>query len=472
MPPILFAVETAESRSLPLSAQRLVNAFVEVQTPDAKAQTPLFGVPGLTRLGYLPALGTGPVRGAWDFRGTAYFVSGTDLHRMLKTGAHIVVGTGILGNGLVSMADNGTQMCIVNGTSGWIYTLAGGLVKISSPAFYPARTVIFIDGYFAFERAGTNEWFLSALFDGLTYDASDFASAEAEPGVMTALVQNGELVFLFCVGHIELWFNSGGAGFPFSRYSGGVVNYGCISPYAICKQDGAIFFLGADKMFYRLQANDVVRISTHAIETVIDAEPDISTAQCMTFSTQGHKFVILTLTGTNRTLVFDISTSKWHERESWDPDNQSLGRWRGNVALEIYQRVLIGDAFDGRVSYVDWSNATEMGNTIRLLVHSAPLHQQRKFLFFSALEIDVQAGVGLTLGQGSDPQVMLQISRDGGQTWGSLQVWRSLGKIGETGRRLRWTLLGRARTWVFRLVITDPVIRVLIQAHGEYAVGM
>src|SRR6185437_6849285 len=64
MPPILFAVESAESRSLPLNAQRLVNFFTEKEPQGAKSQTPLFGVPGMsafantsTILGALAMLG-------------------------------------------------------------------------------------------------------------------------------------------------------------------------------------------------------------------------------------------------------------------------------------------------------------------------------------------------------------------------------------------------------------------------------
>src|ERR1700677_5174710 len=65
MPNILFSVESSESRSLPLNAQRLVNFFTEKETPGSKSQTPLFGAPGQsafadtsTITGAIAALGT------------------------------------------------------------------------------------------------------------------------------------------------------------------------------------------------------------------------------------------------------------------------------------------------------------------------------------------------------------------------------------------------------------------------------
>ena len=48
MPAILFAAESDQSRSLPLSAQRLVNFFTEKERPGSKSQTPLFGAPGMS----------------------------------------------------------------------------------------------------------------------------------------------------------------------------------------------------------------------------------------------------------------------------------------------------------------------------------------------------------------------------------------------------------------------------------------
>ena len=52
--------------------------------------------------------------------------------------------------------------------------------------------------------------------------------------------------------------------------------------------------------------------------------------------------------------------------------------------------------------------------------------------------------------------VMLQTSRDHGETWSS-ERWVSAGKQGEYNWRAIWRRLGRARDMVFRLVISDPI---------------
>jgi hypothetical protein len=477
MPPILFAVEEGESRSLPLSAQRLVNYFVERQPPEAKSQSPLFGAPGTD---LWTTTSVFPNRGAWIYGGQAYWVQGSELWLTDQFGVATMVGDGISGNGPVSMSDNGVQIIMVNGAvgEGYTYSTADGLQQITDPNFFPANTVTFMDGYFLFDRLGSNEWFLSNLYDGRTYNGLDFASAEAVPGSVTAIKVNLELVFIFCSAHIEIWYDAGTFPFPFQRYAGGVIDYGCISPHAIIKQDGAIFFLGVDKVVYRLQANVPIRISTHPIEHLIAQDPDITQATMATFTIEGHKMVVLHFPLSKQTVVFDISTGKWHLRESWNTTTgiinpTQLGMWRATNALEVYQDILLGDRFDGRIGKMNWSSFTEYGNVMQGLARSAPQHHDRKWLFVNDFELDIESGVGLNGDEfGSDPKIMLRYSRNGGRTWSQYQPFRSMGQIGEYQKRLRWWKQGRGLQWCWEVSCSDPVKRTIIAAHATIDVGM
>ena len=473
MPDVILATEFAISRSKQLSNSQLLNFMTEHQPPEAKSQAPLIGCPGISTSG---TCGSGPHRGSWNFNGVAYFVSGIGLYMLVDaddpSAMGTLVGSGIFGNGRVSMSDNGKQLCIVNGQNGWIYTIAGGLVQITSPAFYPAVTVTFMDGYFIFDRNGTNEWFLSALYDGLTYNGLDFASAEAQPGFVIGTVQNLQLLFIFCTEHIEIWYDAGSADFPFARYSGGIINYGCISPFTVTKQDGAIFFLGADHIYYRLQANAPIRISTHPVEHVIEQSPVITDAYSITWAWEGHKFVLLTLPSANITVCFDISTGKWHQRDSVDANFNSLGIWRPATVLAAYDDVIFGDSLSGKVGELDWYTYTEFDNPMRGIIQSMNQQRDRHRVFCSRFEIEVQAGVGTQTGQGADPQIMLRRSVDGGMTWSLAQLWRSMGKIGEWLQRLRWMRQGQGRQMCWQLTITDPVPRTIISAHADIKFGM
>jgi hypothetical protein len=75
----------------------------------------------------------------------------------------------------------------------------------------------------------------------------------------------------------------------------------------------------------------------------------------------------------------------------------------------------------------------------------------------SELFLDMETGVGLQSGQGSAPQIMLQVSKDGGRTFG-VEKWKSVGAVGQykTPRAI-WRRLGSARDFVFQFTLTDPV---------------
>ena len=479
MAEIIFAVEYAVSRSLPLSAQVANNLFVERQPPTSKSQSPLFGVPGLD---LFANCASPPNRGSFDFNGVACFVQGNALFTVSENGVATEVGSGIGGAGLVSMSCNNHQLIIVNGAGvgagqGFIWDGAT-FSQITDPNFYPSDLVWYFDGYFVLQIAGNNEFYLSNIDDGLTYNGLDFATAEAKPGFTVGSVENLELLFVFCQNHIEIWYDAGTFPFPFQRYAGGVIPYGCISPHSIIEQDGAIFFLGVDKVFYRLQANVPIRVSTHPIETAIAKDDDIVAAFCSTFTIEGHKMVALTLPNSLQTLTLDLSTGKWHQRESWNTIDggpilpATYSRWRAVSILEIYQRILVGDMVDGRIGVMNWSSYQEYGNDIVGLARSAPSHHGRDWLFVDKFELDIEAGVGTTSGPGSDPQIMLRYSKDGGRTWSRFQPYKSMGRQGAYGKRLRWFKQGRALQWVWEIRITDPVKRVIIAADADIQVGM
>ncbi len=99
-----------------------------------------------------------------------------------------------------------------------------------------------------------------------------------------------------------------------------------------------------------------------------------------------------------------------------------------------------------------------------------PSSPDGRWLFLRRLELVIQAGVGLTTGYGSDPQVMIQISADGGQTWGP-ERWVSAGKIGAYDTRALLLNCGRYRDGAIRVVVSDPVAWSLLSAHGDLTQG-
>lgn len=469
MPVIPFATNSYRSRSLPISAQRAVNCYAEKEPPDAKTQVAVFGAPGLVTFA---ACGTGPVRGFNFMNGILYVVSGGRFYSVTSAGVVTDLGGTITGTNFVSMANNGTQVCIVNGTTGYIWSSLSGFQVITDPNFHAAVSVAFYDNYFVFDWAGSNKFFNSNSLDGTTYTGTDFGAAEVSSDYVLSVVNQQENLLIFGQTTIETWYDAGAINFPFARVNGGTIERGCAAALTPIKEDNSVFFLGNDLVFYRLSGTALQRVSTHAIEQAFAGYTTVSDAYTFSYTFEGHKFINLVFPTANASWVYDIATDMWHERDSWDINNRNYGRWRGNCAITAFGKVLIGDAYSGTIGYLDSGTFTEFGNTMRATMTSPPLNDDRARIFVSCLELDVESGVGLNSGQGSDPQIMLDYSRDGGRTFINYQSWNSLGKIGEYLHRVRWLRLGQSRQWVFRVTISDPIKRVIVRAHAAISKGV
>lgn len=75
-------------------------------------------------------------------------------------------------------------------------------------------------------------------------------------------------------------------------------------------------------------------------------------------------------------------------------------------------------------------------------------------------------------GPAGDPKWRLNVSDDGGRTWGTLVKPRSIGKLGEYQTRLRWLKMGQARERMVKLECTDPVRRNIVGVYIDTDEGM
>jgi hypothetical protein len=107
--------------------------------------------------------------------------------------------------------------------------------------------------------------------------------------------------------------------------------------------------------------------------------------------------------------------------------------------------------------------------TVRERVFVLPF-ETNLMLFLNRIEFLVQAGEGLVTGQGSDPTMEVRFSRDGGKTYGNAFLVKP-GKIGEYDTRSYINRLGRARNWVCKVRVSDPVFWALLDCYADMEEG-
>lgn len=453
------------ARSVNAADNRMVNLYPEIIPEGGKEPAFLSRCPGLVRKA---SVGSGPIRGMWQTKGAMYAVSGTGFYKVEVYGRTRLKGTligTVTGTGPVSMTDNGTQIFIACNPDGFIYnTDTEVFQQITDPDFPGAVTVGYLDGYFVFNEPNSSRVWTTALLDGLSVDPLGFASAEGSPDLLISLIVDHQEAWLFGNNSVEVWYNAGTPNFPLQRIQGAFNELGCAAPYSVAKMDNGIFWLGADArgrgIVYRSNGYTGVRISTHAIEWQIQEYSDISDAIGYTYQQDGHSFYVLIFPTAQTTWVYDAATQAWHERAGWD--NGLFARHRSNCQVVFNNEILVGDFENGNIYAFDLNVYSDNGGIQKWLRSWRALPTGTNDLKRSAhhsLQIDCQTGVGLNDGQGSDPQIMLRWSDDGGHTW-SNEYWMSMGKIGAyfyraIQRRLGMTLKLRDR--VYEISGTDPV---------------
>lgn len=187
--PILGSAYVA--RSVNAADNRCVNLFPEVIPEGGKEPAFLNRAPGLRQLN---SIGTGPIRGQWQFGAYLYVASGSKLYKVDSSYAATELGTINGSSGYVSMVDNGTQLFVACNGPSYIYNASTDVFAQITDADFPGAGMVgYLDGYFVFNEPNSQRIWVTSLFDGTSIDPLDFASAEASPdGVVGLIVDHRE----------------------------------------------------------------------------------------------------------------------------------------------------------------------------------------------------------------------------------------------------------------------------------------
>ena len=450
-----------KSKSANVTAQTRVNMYLELVPDKDKTQAVAYGTPGLT---LFADLGDTPFRCIQSLGDYVYGVHRGTFYQITNAGIATAKGTLLTTSGRCGIENNGLQVMVVDGTYGYTYTIATDtFAKITDADFPGADTVAFNDGYFIVNDPGTGKFFLSALYDGTAWDALDFATAESNPDNLVAVVaDHGELILLGDIS-TEFWSNTGNVDFPYTRMTGAAVEWGLAARWSVAKFDNSLIWLAKNRMgevqVTRLTGYQPQRVSTFDIENIINGYSSVSDATGFSYLYNGHPFYQINFPTAGESLLYDGASNAWSKLVS-----HGMTRHRAEIATYFLNRTIVSDSANGRLYNIDGDVYTENGEEIVSEITTKHVSNNLSRVIIHALQVDLEAGIGLATGQGSDPQIMLQVSKDDGHTWGA-ERWRSMGKIGEYKTRAIWYRMGQSRDFVFRLRISDPVKRVILGAY-------
>ena len=469
--------------SAAVSAQRRLNCFYDIRLDQDKHATIIRGTPGSVAALTLP---TSPVRGWWVAVGVWYAVAGNTLYKIYtvpgtSTLTSTALGTLSTSTGLVCMQDNGVQLMIVDGTAGYIYTIvagtyyqtalnaAGSFGVVTDPNFpNGATTVSFLNSRFLCEKSGTRQCYMSCQDgSGIAYDGTRWTDAttslayyitkENASDVLNHVdVLNGTIV-LWGTSTIEFWQDVGSSPQPYARINGATQTWGLAAVNSVAFLNNTAYFLGQTQQggmqVMALQGNTPVRISTSDIENLIASFTTWTDATSLTYIVDGHPMYQLNFPTAQRSFMYDTLTQFWSELQT----GVSLQAVHfANIGITYATKFYAADSTTGIIYQLLTTVYTDNGTAIKRQATTRHIYSNGNEFSIDELLVDMETGIGLVTGQGSNPQVMLQVSKDGGRTFG-VEKWMSLGALGDYRTRARWLRLGSSRDFVFQITMTDPV---------------
>ena len=446
-------ISSYKHRSTPASSSRLVNCFPEALPQGAKTPVLLTRVPGIASW---TTVGDGPIRGMYAAQiglttgqfDYLYVVSGSEWYYVDTAKTATLIGNIGTAN-RIDIDSNTSHVVVVNEPKGFHWD-GDTFAEITDDDFVSrgAGDVEFLDDFLLFREPNSGRFFGADLGSVTDFNALQFAITDSAPDNLRGMIAIHRQLITLGIKSGEIWSNTGVAGFPFERNINGTFEEGCLNAATVAEQDNAVYWVADDYTVRRLQGNIPMRVSTHVIEQAI-SDSTISSLEAFTYEQDGHFFYILS--AIEGTWALDITTGEWSERETHLKSN-SITRYHA----QFDGKELVGDSTSNKIGYFDRNTYTEYGDVQRMEWTYMPVYAQGQRAFHDRFEIVMETGVGLTVGQGSDPKIMLQYSDDGGVTYKSLPD-KNIGPLGERFTRAVWHNLGSSRQRVYKAAISDPI---------------
>lgn len=457
-----------KGRSTAAGMQSLCNLYGEPIQRDGKTQLALYTTPG--RLAF-STINNGAIRGAINTATTYYVVAGTSLYSVDTAGTATSIGT-VEGADPVDMTFNGVHVFIVAELKSYTYNVSTlAFAEVADADFVQASACDALATYIVVARNGTGQFAWSAVADGTAWDALDFATAEAEADNLVFIRRKGNEIVLGGSNSTEVWGLTGDSNAPFARVSTQAVTIGCASRDSACLVDNGLVWVGRDGKagglsVYRMDGYIPKIISDPNVSKYLEAVSDPTLLRAFTYQQGGHQFYVLT-NPSEWTLVWDVLTGQWSYRRtgSFAMGAEPSGGWDAVTYALNGTKQIVGSA-DGNLYQLSLTTLTDNGEILVRECTTPNLWAGGRKLSMDRLTLEIQAGIGLSSGQGSDPKVMMSCSKDGGQTW-STPVEAGMGVSGDTKHRAFWTRIGQYEQIMFKFRTTDPVTTVYLGAWGE-----
>lgn len=492
------------------------NMFTERNTADDKeARTFMQSCPGIKYFDsfgdryncdgmYVPSTGLATM----DYEQCMFVAYNGEIQRVDSALNHEVIGNYALGN-TVCFAESGGERAIllwVDGTDIHGYNLKEGTaVDITLPKRIDADNqyiqpthIAVVDGTIVLNDKGSSFTYYSIKFplntakrnvfkiingevqyktDGITVDTMEvdsgtycflddygvqkYFNGSTSSDKTVALTSVGPLLTMYGPSSIEFWQKGNAESYQSWQRTSYTINkeQGLEAPFSLATVNHSQFCIGTGKANAKcvLMINDtkVEKISPLWLDRIL-ADNDVKNVKGWTYSKNNHSFYLFSIK--NECYAYDVTTNQWHIRSSRNFYTGKQKNYMPLFAVWWNNKIITGSSESGHLYELDENYFYEdFDNTNKL-----PLLRMRQtpvitadYKPFILQELTCECNTGAMNTYGVPAKALLQVSRDGGYTYGNV-LESSCGARGQYFARLRWLNLGMNRQCVLRISYSEP----------------
>lgn len=459
--PLNLTGGTYKHKSLPLSAQITRNFWPQKQQDSStQSEYVLESFPGLKLFGTKAG---GNDRGMLEHLGILYKVTGTKLCTVSVGGTHTELGT-IPGSSRCIMEGIGSSIVIV--TDGVPYVWNGStLTTVNDADLETPNSCAHLNNQILYDGDG-GRFCSSDVGDATSIDGLNYATAESNADDLIRVYVFKQLAYMLGDKTTEPWWNSGSGNPPFDRREQGIIPVGLAALHAVANNDNFMYMLADDRQVYRISDVSYQPITPHVITREFASYETVSDAIGWCMNYHGQELFVLTFPTESKTWVYP-ENGEWFE---WSFGAKG-GRSKANSYAYAFGKHLIGDFQNGNIYELDDNTYTDNGSPIIRTRITGPLHGgligfPGKRMEMQSLKLLMGTGIGILSGQGSDPEVMISFSDDGGRTY-STEMRGKVGSLGQYQYEVEWNGLGQFENRLIKVSVSDPCHYTIFYAAAE-----
>jgi len=307
------------------------------------------------------------------------------------------------------------------------------------------------------------------------YGVQMYFNAESSSDKVTAVYSVGSLLTLYGPSSIEFWMRGDAESYQTWQRTSYTINkeQGLEAKYSLASVNQTQFCIGTGKANAKcvlmIEGTKVTKISEEWLDRILN-DNEISNTRAWTYSKNNHSFYIFTIS--NETYCYDIMTGEWHIRSSRNFYNSKNKPYMPLYAVWFNNKIITGCCENGNLYILDENYYKEDFNA----TDSLPLYRVRQtpvitadYKPFVLYQISLECNAGSIENYGKLSKCLLQMSNDGGYTFGNV-IDAGLGERGQYSARLNWLNLGRTRQCVIKVMFSEDSDFVISDASIRFQI--